>query len=46
MAIKINYEKCHVLHIGNNNLYFDYNFKMRKIIVSKCEKVLRIYDEI
>ena len=44
MAIKINYDKCHVIHIGHNNLYFDYNYiEMHKIIMSKCEKVLGIY---
>ena len=40
--LKINYDKCHEILIGNNNLYFDYNLDMHKIIASKCEKVLEI----
>ena len=40
MAIKKNYDKCHVMHIDNNNLYFDYNLDMHNIIVSKCNKML------
>ena len=41
--LTINYDKCHIIHIGNNDLYFDYNLDMCNIIVSKCEKVLKIY---
>ena len=41
--LKINCDKCHVIHVGNNNLYFDYNLDMYNIIVRKCEKVLEIY---
>ena len=43
--LKINYDECHIIHIGNNNLYFDYNLDMHKIIVKKCKKVLRIYTD-
>ena len=31
------------IHWYNNNLYFDNNLDMHKIIVYKCEKVMEIY---
>ena len=35
LKLTINYDKFHVIYIGNNNLYFDYNLDMQNIINNK-----------
>ena len=40
--LKINFEKCHVIHFGHKNSNFEYYFNMHKIGVSKCKKILGV----
>ena len=40
--LKINFDKCHVIHFGHKNSNFEYYFDMHKIGVSKCEKILDV----
>ena len=39
--LKINFDKCHVIHFGHKNSNFEYYFDMHKIGVSKFEKNFR-----
>ena len=41
--LKINFDKCHVIHFGHKNSNFEYYFDMHKIGVSKCEKILGVW---
>ena len=41
--LNINFDKCHVIHIGKKNLHFDYCFNNIAIHVSMCEKFLVFY---
>ena len=41
--LKINFDKCHVIHFGHKNSNFEYYFDMHKIGVSKCEKNLGVW---
>jgi hypothetical protein len=42
-SLKINFDKCNVLHFGFSNAKFDYNLEGNLISHSDCEKVLGIY---
>ena len=40
--LNINFDKCHVIHIGKKNLHFDYCFDNIAIHVSMCKKILGV----
>ena len=40
--LNINFDKCHVIHIGKKNLHFDYCFNNIAIHVSMSEKILGV----
>ena len=40
--LNINFDKCHVIHIGKKNLNFDYCFNNIAIHVSMCEQILGV----
>ena len=40
--LNINFDKCHVIHIGKKNLHFDYCFNNIDIHVSMCEKIFGV----
>ena len=37
--LKINYQKCHIIHFGYKNLNFNYYFDNNIIITSHCKKI-------
>ena len=41
--LKINFDKCHVIHFGHKNSNFEYYFDMHKTGESKCEKILGVW---
>ena len=41
--LKINFDKCHVIHFGHKNSNFEYYFDMHKMGISKCEKILSVW---
>ena len=38
--LKINFDKCHIIHFGHKNSNVEYYLDMHKIGASKCEKIL------
>ncbi|CAF1079711.1 unnamed protein product, partial [Brachionus calyciflorus] len=42
-STELNFDKCKVLHIGNNNTKFDYDINSKPLNKSNCEKDLGIY---
>ena len=40
--LKINYQKCHIIHFGYKNLNFNYYFDNNIITTSHCEKILGV----
>ena len=40
--LKINYQKCHIIHFGYKNLKFNYYFDDNIITPSHCEKILGV----
>ena len=41
--LKINFDKCHVIHFGSKNSNFEDYLDMHKIGVSKYEKILGVW---
>ena len=41
--MKINIDKCKVLHFGNKNMKKSYNLNNIKIMPSECEKILGVF---
>ena len=41
--LKINFDKCHVIHFGNKNSNFEYYFDMHKFGVSKCKNIVGVW---
>ena len=40
--LKINFDKCHVIHMGSKNNNFTYRLDLHNIEVSQCEKILGV----
>ena len=44
--LKINYQKCHIIHFGYKNLNFNYYFDNNIITTRHCEKILGVIIDI
>ena len=44
--LKINYQKCHIIHFGYKNLNFNYDFDNNIITTSHYEKILSVIIDI
>ena len=40
--LKINFDRCHVIHLGFKNNNFTYRLDLDNIEVSQCEKILGV----
>ena len=40
--LKINYQKCHIIHFGYKNLNFNYYFDNNILTTNHCEKILGV----
>ena len=42
-GLKINFDKCKVLHFGRHNFNFEYKLEGHTVLQSNCEKIIGIY---
>ena len=42
-GLKINFDKCKVLHLGRHNFNFEQKLEGHTVLQSNCEKILGLY---